>query len=47
MGRGRELGNEIEVLSGLQAGETVVVNGAFLPRAEAEKQAGGADEHHH
>ena len=47
VGRGRELGSEIEILSGLLAGETVVVNGAFLLRAEAEKQEGGADEHHH
>jgi cobalt-zinc-cadmium efflux system membrane fusion protein len=47
VGRGRELGSEIEILSGLSTGETVVVNGAFLLRAEAEKQEGGGDAHHH
>ncbi len=47
VGRGRELGAEVEVLSGLTVGETVVVDGAFLLRAEAEKQEGGGDEHHH
>ena len=31
----------------LKAGETVVVEGAFLLQAEAEKKAGGADEHGH
>ena len=30
-----------------KAGETVVVEGAFLLKAEAEKRAGGADEHGH
>jgi cobalt-zinc-cadmium efflux system membrane fusion protein len=47
VGRGRDLGNDIEVVSGLKAGETVVVDGAFLLKAEAEKRAGGADEHAH
>jgi cobalt-zinc-cadmium efflux system membrane fusion protein len=47
VGRGRELGGAVEILSGLEAGETVVVDGAFLLRAEAAKQAGGGDEHHH
>ena len=45
VGRGRDLGGEVEVLSGLAAGETVVVEGAFLLKAEAEK-AEGAGEHH-
>ena len=39
VGRGRDLGNEVEVVSGLKAGETVVVEGAFLLKAEAEKRA--------
>jgi cobalt-zinc-cadmium efflux system membrane fusion protein len=47
VGRGRELGSDVEILSGLSAGEEVVVDGAFLLRAEAKKQAGGGDEHHH
>ena len=47
VGRGRELGPDVEVVSGLRAGETVVVEGAFLLKAEAEKRAGGGDEHGH
>lgn len=47
VGRGRDLGNDVEVVSGLRAGETVVVEGAFLLKAEAEKRAGGGDEHEH
>ncbi len=37
IGRGRDLGGEVEVLSGLRAGENVVVDGAFLLKAQAEK----------
>jgi cobalt-zinc-cadmium efflux system membrane fusion protein len=37
----------VEVVSGLRAGETVVVEGAFLLKAEAEKRTGGGDEHGH
>ena len=47
VGRGRDLGNNVEVVSGLKGGETVVVEGAFLLKAEAEKRAGGGDEHGH
>jgi cobalt-zinc-cadmium efflux system membrane fusion protein len=47
VGRGRDLGMEVEVLSGLKAGEIVVVEGAFLLKAEAEKRRGGVDEHGH
>jgi cobalt-zinc-cadmium efflux system membrane fusion protein len=36
IGRGRDLGDEVEVLSGLKAGETIVVDGAFLLKAQAE-----------
>ena len=32
---------------GLRAGETVVVDGAFLLKAEADKSRGGGHEHHH
>lgn len=45
--RGRDLGNEVALLSGLQPGERVVVEGAFVLRAEAEKKEGGAEHHHH
>jgi cobalt-zinc-cadmium efflux system membrane fusion protein len=45
IGRGRDLGGEVEVLSGLRAGETVVVDGAFLLKAQAEK--GEADHEAH
>ena len=46
VGRGRDLGGEVEVVSGLAAGETVVVDGAFLLKAEAEKARGGGGDHH-
>lgn len=45
IGRGRDLGDEVEVLSGLRGGDTIVVDGAFLLKAQAEKGAGGHDEH--
>lgn len=45
IGRGRDLGGEIEVLSGLTAGDTVVVEGAFLLKAQAEKGTAGHDDH--
>ena len=47
VGRGRTLGNEVEVLSGLKAGEQVVVDGAFLLKSEVEKAAGGGEAHEH
>jgi len=46
IGRGRDLGSEIEVVRGIRAGETVVVDGAFLLKAEAEKAVGGDDHEH-
>jgi cobalt-zinc-cadmium efflux system membrane fusion protein len=46
IGRGRELGGEVEVLHGLAAGENVVVDGAFLLKAEADKASGGGGDHH-
>jgi cobalt-zinc-cadmium efflux system membrane fusion protein len=45
IGRGRDLGTEVEVLSGLETGETIVVDGAFLLKAQAEK--GEADHEGH
>ena len=45
IGRGRDLGGEVEVLSGLRAGETIVVDGAFLLKAQAEKGAADHDAH--
>ncbi len=42
--RGRDLGDEVEIVSGLRAGERVVVNGAFLLKAEAEKASGAMGE---
>ncbi len=45
IGRGRDLGSEVEVLSGLEAGETVVVDGAFLLKAQAEQGDTGHEGH--
>jgi cobalt-zinc-cadmium efflux system membrane fusion protein len=45
IGRGRDLAGEVEVLSGLRAGETIVVDGAFLLKAQAERGEGGHDAH--
>ena len=47
VGRGRDLGTEIEIVSGLKAGEQVVVEGAFLLKAEAEKARSEGSEHEH
>jgi cobalt-zinc-cadmium efflux system membrane fusion protein len=47
VGRGRDLGGEIEIISGLAARERVVVDGAFLLKAEAEKARGAGAEHKH
>jgi cobalt-zinc-cadmium efflux system membrane fusion protein len=46
IGRGRDLGAEIEALRGVAAGDTIVVDGAFLIKAEAEKAVGGDDHEH-
>jgi cobalt-zinc-cadmium efflux system membrane fusion protein len=45
IGRGRDLGPEVEVLSGLRAGETIVVDGAFLLKSQAEKGEAGHGDH--
>ncbi len=47
VGRGRDLGSEVEIVSRLAAGETVVVDGAFLLKAEAEKARGRGESHEH
>ena len=45
IGRGRDLGGEVEVLSGLAAGETIVVDGAFLLKSQAESADAGHADH--
>lgn len=47
VGRGRDLGGEVEIVSGLTEGEEVVVDGAFLLKAEVDKKSGGGDPHDH
>jgi cobalt-zinc-cadmium efflux system membrane fusion protein len=48
VGRGRDLGGEVEILSGLAAGTEVVVDGAFLLKAEFDKARGeGGHDHAH
>jgi len=47
VGRGRDLGGEVEILSGLKQGETVVVEGAFLLKAQAERSRGEGAGHEH
>lgn len=44
--RGRDLGDEVAIASGLKPGERVVVEGAFVLRAEAEKKEGGGEHDH-
>jgi cobalt-zinc-cadmium efflux system membrane fusion protein len=43
IGRGRDLSGEVEVLSGLKAGDELVIDGAFLLKAEADKARGGGE----
>lgn len=45
IGRGRDLGVEVEVLSGVRAGETIVVDGAFLLKAQAESRDADHGDH--
>jgi len=47
VGRGRDLGGEVEIVSGLRLGERVVVDGAFLLKAEAEKVRGEGEHQEH
>jgi cobalt-zinc-cadmium efflux system membrane fusion protein len=39
IGRGRDIAGEVEILSGVRAGEPIVVDGAFLLKAETERSA--------
>ena len=39
VGRGRDIAGEVEILSGVRAGEPIVVDGAFLLKAETERSA--------
>jgi cobalt-zinc-cadmium efflux system membrane fusion protein len=43
LGRGRDLGSDVEILSGLKAGDEIVIDGAFLLKAEADKARGGGE----
>lgn len=43
LGRGRDLAGEVEVLSGLSVGDAIVIDGAFLLKAEADKARGGGE----
>ena len=48
VGRGRDLGGEVEILCGLAPGDEVVVDGAFLLKAEVDKARGeGGHDHEH
>ena len=44
IGRGRDLSGDVEVLSGLKPGEELVIDGAFLLKAEADKARGAGHE---
>jgi cobalt-zinc-cadmium efflux system membrane fusion protein len=44
IGRGRDLSGDVEVLSGVLPGEELVIDGAFLLKAEADKARGGGHE---
>ena len=47
VGRGRDLGGEVEILNGLRPDEEIVVEGAFLLKAEADKARGSGEHHEH
>lgn len=47
VGRGRDLGGEVEVVSGVRAGDRIVVEGAFLLKAEMERNASEGDHEEH
>jgi cobalt-zinc-cadmium efflux system membrane fusion protein len=43
IGRGRDVSGEVEILSGLAPGDELVIDGAFLLKAEADKARGGGE----
>lgn len=45
--RGRDLGAEVEILSGIDPGEKIVVEGAFVLRSESVRGVDLGDEHDH
>jgi cobalt-zinc-cadmium efflux system membrane fusion protein len=47
VGRGRDLGGEVEILSGVQPDDTLVVEGSFLLKAEADKARGEGEHEKH
>lgn len=47
VGRGRDLGGEVEIVSGVRGGERIVVEGAFLLKAETERSASEGDHEEH
>jgi cobalt-zinc-cadmium efflux system membrane fusion protein len=47
VGRGRDLGGEVEILTGLRADEVVVLEGSFLLKAEADKARGEGEHERH
>jgi cobalt-zinc-cadmium efflux system membrane fusion protein len=47
VGRGRDLGGEVEIVSGVRAGEQIVVEGAFLLKAETERAASEGEHEEH
>jgi cobalt-zinc-cadmium efflux system membrane fusion protein len=47
VGRGRDLGGEVEILTGLRPDDTVVVEGSFLLKAEADKARGEGEHERH
>jgi cobalt-zinc-cadmium efflux system membrane fusion protein len=47
VGRGRDLGGEVEILTGVRSDDMVVVEGSFLLKAEADKARGEGEHERH
>lgn len=47
VGRGRDLGGEVEIVTGLRPDDTLVVEGSFLLKAEADKARGEGEHEEH
>jgi cobalt-zinc-cadmium efflux system membrane fusion protein len=45
VGRGRDFAGEVEIVSGVREGDPIVVDGAFLLKAETERSAAEGGEH--